>query len=153
LPTEALQERWWLGWLRILSGLSLCSGILYRPDLDPRILMPLDPCSRMPDLCPRTLDGPDSSVLSNVPDGSWIVFQDLCSCILCRLFRLGFCLRVLYRLRRLGLRLCIFPGRPSPKLLQHGSGWRLADFRLALIGGSSFGTTCCAPCSRRQSLS
>ena len=144
----------------ILHRLFLCSGILYWPDLYPRILMPQDPCSRMPqrpDLCPRILDKPHPSVPSNGPDRRLIIFQSLRPCILRGLYRLGLCLFLLRRLRRLDLCPCIFLGGPGLKLLQQGSGWWLVGFSQALIGGLKSGGSlvagCCARCGRHRSLS
>src|SRR5882762_4562358 len=58
MPTEALPvTKWSLG---ILHGLVLCSGILDGPNRHPRILIPPDPRSGIPqilDLCSCILDG------------------------------------------------------------------------------------------------
>ena len=58
MPTEALPvTKWSLG---ILHGLVLCSGILDGPNRQPRILIPPDPRSGIPqilDLCSCILDG------------------------------------------------------------------------------------------------
>src|SRR5512140_1948417 len=70
-PTEGLQERRCLG---ILHRLFLCSGVLCGRDLCPCILLPRDLFSgslRGPYLSPRTLDGPDASVLLHGPERCW----------------------------------------------------------------------------------
>jgi hypothetical protein len=58
MPTEAFPvTKWSLG---ILHGLVLCSGILDGPNRHPRILIPPDPRSGIPqilDLCSCILDG------------------------------------------------------------------------------------------------
>lgn len=95
-PTEALQERRFLG---ILHRLTLCSGVLYGRDLYSCILLPPDLFSGIlhrPDLCPRILHVTDLSVHVHWPAPSsgilhnlcWGILSGLCGSDLCPLILL-----------------------------------------------------------------
>ena len=152
-PTEGLQER---RRLSILHRLVLCSGVLCGRDLCPCISLPLDFFSgilRGPYLSPRTLDGPDASVLLHGPERCWDIFCNLCLGIFRTLCRGG----ILHNLCR-GTHLCvrIILGRPSLELPKQGFRRWLTIFRLTLTGGFRGGSNFVAGrrvlCDQRQSL-
>ena len=108
---------------------------------------------RGPYLSPRTLDGPEASVLLHGPKRCWRIFRNLCrGSILHNLCR-GI-LNGLY-----GPHLCvrIILGRPSLELPKQGFRRWLTIFRLTLTGGFRGGSNFVAGrrvlCGQRQSLS